>query len=200
VVGGDGKPHLVAAHRQVLDTGARRAGRQRRLDDQRDVDAAGLERVQRRRVLDHLQRKLRVGPARAQLARGTRQQAGGGGGERGDPTRARPMPAARRTSSSARREASSSSDAWRSSVSPDGVSLTPRASRSSRRVPSESSSRPMCWETAGCVNDSAAAASENERRTCDLAEGGEELEVEHYVPLCMTRQIIIGHDRDPGAP
>ena len=82
---GDRDPQLVVADRQVVD--ARRAawtGESADWTIDGDVDPAGQQRVERRLLLEHLQRQLGVRPARAQLARRARQQPGGGGRERAD--------------------------------------------------------------------------------------------------------------------
>jgi hypothetical protein len=78
--------------------------------------------------------------------------------------RGRSTPATAWTSASAARSWPSTASAWRRSTSPAGVSVTPRASRASSRVPSWRSRRAICCEIAGCVKESATAASENDPR------------------------------------
>jgi hypothetical protein len=78
--------------------------------------------------------------------------------------RGRSTPVTAWTSASAARSWARTVSAWRSRTSPAGVSVTPRASRTSNRVSSWRSRRAICWEMAGWVKDRAVAASENEPR------------------------------------
>ena len=94
--------------------------------------------------------------------RGLRHQHRERAGERADPQPARrrsARPAAARPS--AKRSAIASACASR--ISPAGVSASPPGSRSSSRAPTSVSSAATCWDTAGCVSDSARAAALNER-------------------------------------
>ena len=182
MVGRDRDPQLVVGDRQVLD--ARRAARAASSGDctsSADVDPAGQQRVQRRLVLEHLQRQLRVRPARAQLARGARQQPGGGRRERrhphlrppdAAPPRGRPPRPARGVEQRGRRGAPAPRR--------PAVSVTPRALRSSTRMPSAASSRLMCWRDGGLREVQRGGRVAERAAHRDLAERGEELEVEHH--------------------
>ena len=82
---GDRDPHLVVADRQVVDARSRRGGRaagtaRSCATSIRPASSASSAGV----LLEHLQRQLRVRPARAQLARGAGQQPGGGRREGAD--------------------------------------------------------------------------------------------------------------------
>ena len=162
------RPRRTARRRRSRGSRRRRAAARARAATARSsrVDPAREQRVERRLLLEHLQHQLGVRPARAQLARRAGDQPGRGGRERAEraPARARRRP---RRARPPRRGAPHRAAPRRGARAPRprASSVTPRALRSSTRVPSACSSRLMCWETAGCVKSSATAASENEPRT-----------------------------------
>ena len=135
------------------------------VEHHRDVELAPAQRLEGPRVLDDAHGDVGLGMRRAQLGQRRRHDARGGAreGARRAGAGARRRSTAR-TSASARRSWARTVSAWRSRTSPAGVSVTPRASRTSRRVPSWRSRRAICWEMAGWVKESAVAASENEPR------------------------------------
>ncbi len=201
MVGGDRDPHLVVGDRQVVDarpllrtapaatarSSPRRSARPaaRRAPAPPRAPAASARR-----------------PAGARAARASRPAAARPRRTANAPTRtcARPMPAASRTASSARRAASSSADACRTSTSPAGVSVTPRALRSSTRVPSADLEPRDVLGHRGLREVERRGGLAEGPADGDLAKRRQELQVEHHGPLCHSQQLIIGHDRRQPAP